>query len=107
MKLLLPSVAAAVALAAGAAVASASGLQIIGGWSRPAVAGTNGVGYLTIVNNSAKPETIVRVEAAVADKVEMHSVSMTGGIMKMGSVATLAVPASLPTVLVGPARRKG
>jgi copper(I)-binding protein len=91
--LLLPALAAAVALCAGAAAASTPSLVITDGWSRPAVAGTNGVGYITIVNKGARPETLVKVETPVAERVEMHSMSMAGNVMKMGQVSTLAVPA--------------
>jgi copper(I)-binding protein len=92
MKLALPSLAAAFALAAGAATGSAPTLQISEGWSRPAVAGTNGVGYMIIVNKGAKPETLVKVETPLAERVEMHSMSMAGGIMKMGPVNAVTVP---------------
>ena len=78
---------------AGAATAAASGLLVTSGWSRPAVAGTNGVGYFTILNRGAKPEALVGVETPVAQKVEMHAMSMTGGVMRMAQVSAAPVPA--------------
>jgi copper(I)-binding protein len=99
MKPLVPAVLAlsfAVSVAASAAFAAApskSALEVTDGWSRPAAAGTNGVGYLTILNHGARPQTLVAVEAPIAQKVEMHSMSMQGGVMRMGPVASVVVPA--------------
>jgi copper(I)-binding protein len=75
------------------AAGAATSLQIKGGWSRPAPAGGNGVGYFTIVNPGPKPETLVRVDSPVAQRVEMHSMSMQGAVMKMGPVASVTAPA--------------
>jgi copper(I)-binding protein len=91
--LLAPALALGLGLAAPAAAPSKSSLQVSDGWSRPAAAGTNGVGYLTIFNHGARPATLVGVEAAVAQRVEMHSMSMAGGVMRMGPVANVVVPA--------------
>lgn len=88
----------AVALAAAAAVHAGSALEVTSGWSRPAPAGTNGVGYLTIVNHGAAAESLVKVETPAADHVEMHSVSMTGGVMRMEAVKATPVPAGGRTV---------
>ncbi len=60
-----------------------SGLTIQAPWTRPAMAGMNGVGFMVIVNAQAKPITLLRAESPVADKVEMHSSSMTDGVMSM------------------------
>jgi copper(I)-binding protein len=83
---------AALAVATAAAAASTS-LAVRDGWSRPAPAGGNGVGYFTVANHGAKAETLTGVESPLAQRVEMHSMSMAGGVMKMGPVTSVAVPA--------------
>ena len=92
MKPIFPALVAVLA-ATSAAAAPRPALEVTGGWSRPAVAGTNGVGYLTIVNRGARPQTLVAVETPVARKVEMHAMSMAGGVMSMAEVKAVAVPA--------------
>jgi copper(I)-binding protein len=72
--------------------AAPAGLEASHGWSRPAVAGTNGVGYLTIANHGARPDALVRVETPAAAEVDMHSMSMSGGMMAMASLARVAIP---------------
>jgi len=87
-------VASAFALAVAQAVQAAPApLALSGGWSRPAAAGTNGVGYLSIANRGAKPDAVVAVETPLASRVDMHSMSMAGGVMSMQKVDRVAVPA--------------
>jgi copper(I)-binding protein len=84
----------AIALALGApAQAAGPTLAVSGAWSRPAVAGTNGVGYLVLTNTGKTADALVRVESALAARVEMHSSSMAGGVMSMKKLDRLAVPA--------------
>jgi len=52
-------------------------------WSRPAQAGMNGVGFMTVVNAGKTPVTLKRMEAAGADSVEIHQSAMVGGVMTM------------------------
>jgi copper(I)-binding protein len=85
--------AAAVAAAFLVAAAPKTPLEVTGGWSRPASAGSNGAGYFTILNRGARPEVLVGVETPVAARVEMHSMSMAGGVMRMGEVKSVVVPA--------------
>jgi copper(I)-binding protein len=85
--------AAAVAvLLAGAAQATPQ-LSVSGPWSRPATAGSNGVGYLAIANTGKAPETLVAAESPLARSVQMHSSSMKGGVMSMARETQLAIPA--------------
>ena len=83
--------AAAFTLAAATAAQAAAPLTVSGAWSRPAVAGTNGVGYLSIAN-AGKADALVKVESPLAARVEMHSSSMAGGVMSMKPEARVAVP---------------
>jgi copper(I)-binding protein len=79
-------------LAVATSAQAAAPLAVSGAWSRPAVAGTNGVGYL-VVTNAGKPDVLVKVETPLAARVEMHSSSMAGGVMSMKKVERVPVPA--------------
>jgi periplasmic copper chaperone A len=83
----------AIALVVSAAQAAPQVLQISHAWSRPAVAGTNGVGYLTITNRGDKPDAVTGIESPLAARVDMHAMSMAGGVMSMRKVDRVAVPA--------------
>lgn len=52
-------------------------------WSRPAQAGMNGVGFMTIVNAGKTPVTLKGGQTSAAGKVEIHESSMANGIMSM------------------------
>jgi periplasmic copper chaperone A len=68
-------------------------LEIVKPWSRATAPGTTvGVAYLEIVN-SGKQDTLVRVEATVARRVEMHSMATVGGVMQMRELLSVDVPA--------------
>lgn len=87
--------AAALALAAAAAPLSAlgaAGIEVLQPWSRPAVSGTTGIGYMVLVSHGPA-DALVRVESPVAARVEMHSSSMAGGVMSMQKEERVAVPA--------------
>jgi len=94
-------IAGVVALVAGSAQAAghtAGALEVPQAWSRPAVAGVNGVGYMTVLNHGKTADALVRVESPVAARVEMHSTTMKGGVMSMAKQARVAVPAGGQTV---------
>lgn len=59
------------------------GLKIGHPWTRPAAAGTTGVGYLTITNRSARADVLKAVETPVAAGASVHTTIMTGSIMSM------------------------
>lgn len=86
---------AALALsAAGSAVAaSAPALEVVQPWSRPAAAGTTGVGYMILANHGRRPEILEKVESPLAARVEMHSSAMSGGVMFMKKEDKVSVPA--------------
>ena len=94
MKTLL--IAAALALAAPLAARSAGSLEILQPWSRPAVAGTNAIGYMVLANHGRAADVLEKVESPIAGRVEMHSSSMAGGVMSMKREDKVAVPAGRP-----------
>ncbi len=96
LKTLLPA-AMAVGLMARPAVAAArdyslGALKIAVASSRPTPPGApTAAGYLTITNIGRTPDQLVGGDSPLASKVEIHRMSMTGGIMRMR-----AVPGGLP-----------
>lgn len=46
-----------------------------------------GAAYMEIVNNGKEPIEIKSLSTAIADKVEVHTMTMTGDIMRMRPVA--------------------
>lgn len=100
-----------------AAAASAQGyklgsLEIGHPWSRAMPPGARtGVGYLTVANHGAQADRLVSAASPAADKVEVHDMSITDGVMTMrrmeggldipaGGEAKLA-PGGLHMMLVG------
>ena len=55
-------------------------------WTRPAQAGMNGVGYLTLANVGTKPLKLVAIESPAAKSVTLHQSSMANGVMSMRPV---------------------
>ena len=89
----------AVALAVGSGNAGArtyalGDLSIHAPWSRalPAVA-PNGAAYFRIENHGREADRIVSAASAIADRVELHTHEMDGGVMKMRHVHSVEVPA--------------
>ena len=69
-------------------------LSIHGPWSRelPPVA-PNGAAYFRVDNGAGAPARIVSVHSPIADRVEIHTHDMEGGVMKMRHVRSVEVPA--------------
>lgn len=99
-----PAPLAALVLAFATAVQAApakKSLEVLQPWSRPAVAGTTGAGYMVIANHGAAADALVGVESPIAAKVEIHEMSMAGGVMSMGRRDRVAIPAG-QSVAFGP-----
>lgn len=63
-------------------------------WARPAAAGMNGAGYLTLVNTSDRPVTLVGASSPVARAVMIHQTALKGGVASMrGMDEALVIPA--------------
>lgn len=82
-------IATLVAANAGAASAAPT---VSAAWSRPAVAGGVGAGYMTISNPDRSPDALVAVESAGAARVEIHRSSMAGGVSSMRKIDRLELP---------------
>jgi hypothetical protein len=64
-------------------------------WTRETGASQKvGAGYLAITNNGKKADRLISASAAGMKEVQLHSVSMEGGVMRMREVKDgIAVPA--------------
>lgn len=93
MSRLLLTVAAVLAFAASAAARSKSAaVEVLQPWSRPAVAGATGVGYMTLVNHGRSAVDLVGIESPLARKAEVHRSSMEGGVMRMTPAPSVTIP---------------
>jgi periplasmic copper chaperone A len=67
-------------------------VAVLDAWARANTPGqTVGAAYMTLV--SAQDSTMVKVEADIAGAVEIHSMSMENGVMKMRMLEALPLPA--------------
>lgn len=86
-----------------AAQKTASPLEISRPWSRATPPGaTTGAGYLAIANPGKTPDRLVGGSTPVAAKLEIHEMSMTGGVMRMRPVAGGLVIGAGQTVTLKP-----
>ena len=68
-------------------------------WTR-ATAGKVGAGYTIIVNSGKTADQLVSATSPAVDKVEIHSMTMDGGVMKMRPLPDgIAIPAGGTTKL--------
>ena len=77
-------------------------LKIERPWSRATPPGASvGVGYM-IITNSGKDDHLVSGSSPVAERVELHSSRLEGGVMKMRKLEQLNIPAGgMHLMLVG------
>lgn len=69
-------------------------------WARPS-AGQTGAAYFIIENKGKADDALVSVESGVADKVQIHDMTMDGMVMRMRRLEKLPLPAG-QTVRVAP-----
>jgi periplasmic copper chaperone A len=57
-------------------------------WSRATPRGTDiAAGYMAIENRGTAPERLIGVASEIASRVEVHEMTMTGGVMRMRPLA--------------------
>lgn len=73
----------------------AGSITVSDAWAREtAPAQKAGGGFMIIDNAGNRPDRLLSATSGVADKVELHTVSMDGGVMRMRPVAGgIAIPA--------------
>lgn len=81
-----------------AAISPATAVEVREAWARATAPGQKvGVTYLTIKSvNSAR---LLAVNSAICKRVEIHSSSMEGGVMRMRQLKELKLPAGEDVVL--------
>jgi hypothetical protein len=87
----LSALALALAFAGGASLADdvkVGALEISAPWARATPKGASiGGGYLKITNTGAAPDRLIGGSSPISDKLEVHEMSMSGGVMKMRPVS--------------------
>lgn len=72
-----------------------SSLTVSDPWLRQPMAAAQQTGaFLVIENKTSEKRQLVSASSPVADKVELHTMSMDGGMMKMTQVKAIDVPAN-------------
>lgn len=92
---MIRSLALVTALSVAAAAQAApkpAGLEARAAWSRPAVAGTTAVGYVTLVNRGRKPAVLVGAESPLAARAQAHRSWSAGGVAHMAAEPRVAIP---------------
>lgn len=69
-------------------------VTIEGAWARPIlIAGRPGGAYLKAENSGSEADKILSATSNISSRVELHEHTMTDGVMKMGQVPYIEVPA--------------
>jgi copper(I)-binding protein len=87
--------AAALLLAAAQALAGGDGTPVRadGAWARPTVTGqTAGGAFLRLENRGAGADRLLSARSPVAERVELHRMSMEGDVMQMRQVDGIDLP---------------
>ncbi len=90
---------AALAFAAPAMASGRSAIRVLNAWTRPAAKGMNAAGYLTLVNDGARPDALVGASSPAARSVSLHRSAMKGTVMTMRPLAAILIPAHGRAVL--------
>jgi copper(I)-binding protein len=84
----LSAVLLAAPLPAGAHAYDVGALHVGHPWTRPTPNGAStGLGYLTVTNHGKTPDTLVGGASRVSASLTAHTMSMTGGVMRMRLLA--------------------
>ena len=71
----------------------AGSIHVLSPWSRALPATSpNGAVYLTVTNHSQQSERLVGVLSPIADRAELHTHRLEGGMMKMRRIESVALP---------------
>ncbi len=83
--------------------AAAGDMKISGAWAKASLKGVpNSAAYMTITNTGDAADRLVAVGSDVSEAVELHTMSMTDGVMRMRRLKDgLAIPAG-ETVTLAP-----
>ncbi|MEQ8266048.1 MAG: copper chaperone PCu(A)C [Parvibaculum sp.] len=87
-------------LSAGLRADAGQGLVVSDPWARASVTAT-GAAYLVIENRGTADDTLLEVRSGAAEKVEIHTMTMDGMVMKMRRLDALPIEAG-ETVRLAP-----
>lgn len=87
-----------IVFATGAAWAQNGQLQVTNAWAR-ATPGKSQVGAAYVTIQSPTPDRLVSASSPVAKKAELHTMTMSGMVMKMRPVAGIDIPPDQPVTL--------
>lgn len=77
---------------AGVETATQGALRVEDAWAAPTPGGVDvSAGYLTIANGTAEADALVGASSPRAASVEVHEMTMDGGVMQMRAVAQLEI----------------
>lgn len=77
-----------------------SGIGVSGAWSPETPPGASvGAGYMTIRNGTGTDDVVIAMESPVAASIEIHTMTMDDGMMRMRKIENLEVPAGEAVVL--------
>jgi periplasmic copper chaperone A len=83
-KFLFAAAAAALAMSAFAHEFAAGAIKIDHPWSREtAQKASVGAGFMTIQNYGKAPDRLIAIKSGASEKVEIHTMTMEGGVMRM------------------------
>jgi copper(I)-binding protein len=78
-------------------------IEVSDGWSRETSPGQNtGGGFFTVTNGSGVADRLLAAQSPAAEKVEVHRMTMDGGVMRMRAVADGVAIASGQRMTFGP-----
>jgi periplasmic copper chaperone A len=89
---------AGIVLGAGTAAAQTRQIEVTNAWAR-ATPGRSDVGAAYVTIQSPRADRLVAASSPVAKKVELHTMTMSGTVMRMRPVAAIDIPAGQPVTL--------
>lgn len=73
-------------------------MRVENAWARATPQGAEvASAYMTLI--APKPDRLISISSPAAMKVELHEVTMDGGVMRMRTVPAITLPAGQPVVL--------
>jgi copper(I)-binding protein len=91
----LASILLAIAVVGSSAETAPAPIAVTDVWARPTVQGqTAGGGYLRIQNKGSSADRLLEASSGIATGVELHAMSMDGGVMRMRRVEAIDIPAT-------------
>jgi periplasmic copper chaperone A len=90
-------------LTAAAWASAQEGIRVLAAWSR-ATPGPTAAAYLELRNEGPAADRLVGAASPIAERIEIHEHRITNGVMSMGAVPSVVLPAG-DTVSLAPGGR--